>query len=141
MAQSIVLAGPQIRVYVNGKLYKEVKSINVSIDYGEQEIYGIDSPYAQEIALSRLTIRGSVHGIRIKNSGGLQAKNMRPLFKDLAASPYISIRIQDLTSSEDIIFLPQAKVTRESHVAEAKRTYNLDFDFIAQVPLMALDRT
>ncbi len=140
MAQSIILAGPQIRLYINNKLYKEVQSVNFTVDYGEQEIYGIDSMAAQEIAPTKMTIRGTVRGLRIKNSGGLQGKNMRPLFTDMAASPYISIRVQDMTTSEDIILLTTAKVTRESHTAEIKRTYKLDFDFIAQLPLFALDR-
>lgn len=138
---SIILAGPNIRVYINNQLYKEMQSISVSVDYGEAEIRGIDSPYAQEIALTSVTVRGSVRGLRIKNNGGLQAKSMRPLFRDMAASPYISIRIQDLTSTEDILFLQQAKVTRESHTAETKRTYKLDFDFVASIPLFALDRS
>jgi len=138
---SIILAGPNIRLYVNNTLYKEVQSITVSIDYGEEPIYGIDSPYPQEIAITKVSVHGSIRGLRIKNSGGIQAKNMRPLYKDMAASPYISIRIQDLTSTEDILFLPNAKVTRENHTIETKRTYKMDLDFTAQIPLFALDRT
>lgn len=137
---SIILAAPNIRLYINNQLYKIVQSITVDVDYGEQEIRGIDSPYAQEIAITSVTVRGSVRGLRIKNSGGLQAAKIRPLYKDMAASPYISIRIQDLTSSEDIIYLPNAKVTRENHTIESKRTYKLDFDFAAQIPIFALDR-
>jgi hypothetical protein len=137
---SIILSSPNIKLYINNKLYKEVQSVTFSVDYGEAEIMGIDSPYAQEIAITKVTVRGSVRGLRIKNSGGLQAKNIRPLFSDMAASPYISIRIQDFTTAEDIILLQQAKVTRESHTIETKRTYKLDFDFVAQIPLFALDR-
>lgn len=140
MGQSIILAAPNIRVYINGKVYKEMQSITFSVDYGESEIYGIDSPWAQEIALTKVTIRGSVRGLRIKNSGGLQAKSMRPLFSDIAASPYLSIRVNDLTTGEDILLLQTAKVTRESHTIETKRIYHMDFDFIAQIPLFSLDR-
>jgi hypothetical protein len=140
VAQSIILASPNIRVYINGKVYKEMQSITFSVDYGEEEIRGIDSPYAQEIALTKVTIRGTIRGLRIKNSGGIQAKNMRPTFSDMAASPYISIRVNDLTSGEDILLLQQAKITRESHTVETKRTYKLDCDFVAQIPLFALDR-
>jgi hypothetical protein len=138
---SIILAGPNIRLYVNNTLYKEVQSISLSVDYGEEGIYGIDSPYPQEIALTKMSVRGSIRGLRIKNSGGLQAKNMRPLWKDLAASPYISIRIQDMTSTEDIVFLPNAKVIREDHSVEIKKVYSLNLDFVAQIPLFALDRS
>jgi hypothetical protein len=140
MSQSLILAGANCKLWINGKLYKEVVSLSFSIDYGETEIRGIDSPYAQEIALTNVTVRGSVKGLRIKNSGGIQAKNMRPQFLDMAAAPYVSIRVQDFSSSEDIILIQQAKITRESHTVEAKRTYKLDFDFVGMIPLMALDR-
>jgi hypothetical protein len=141
MAQSLVLTGANIKLYINNKVYKEVQSISFSIDYGEKEIYGIDALYPQEIAPSKISVRGSVSGIRVKLSGGLQAVNLRALFQDAAAGSYISLRITDRYSGEDIIFIPNAKVTRESHTIATKSTYKLNFDFIGQIPLMALDRS
>lgn len=140
MAKSIVLTGAHIKLYINNKVYNVTQSISFTVDYGEQEIYGIDAAYAQEIATTRVSVKGSVSGIRIKYSGGLQASNIRPLFNDLASSPYISLRIQDRSSGEDILFIPNAKVTRESHQASTKATYKLNFDFIGQIPMFALDR-
>ena len=133
--KSVTLVGANVKLFINNKLYASVQTINLDIDYAEEAIYGIDSPWPQEIAGGRATIRGNIQGIRIKNSGGLQAQNdgIRPLFSDLAASPYISIRIQDIATSEDIIFIPRAKVTRESHSASIKNSYKLNFDFIGQI--------
>lgn len=141
MAQSVVLTGPNIVLYINNTIYKEVQSVNFTVDYAENPIYGIDAPYPQEIALTRISVVGSVQGIRVKNSGGLQGKNLRPLFTDVAASPYISLRIHDRSSGEDILFIPNAKVTRESHAIATKTTYKLNFDFVGQLPLFALDRS
>lgn len=141
MGQPIVLVGAHIKLYINNKVYKEVQSISLNIDYGEQEIYGIDVNYPQEIASTRISVKGSVAGLRIKQSGGLQAKNIRPLFQDSAASPYISIRITDRSTGEDILFIPNAKVSRENHSIVNKATYKLSFDFTGQIPLMALDRS
>ena len=141
MARSLVLTGANIKLYINNKIYKEVQSLSFTVDYSESEIYGIDVAYAQEIATTRISVRGTISGIRVKLSGGLQASSIRPLFTDVAASPYISIRIQDGESSEDIIFIPNAKVTRESHSIATKSTYKLSFDFIGQIPLFALDRS
>lgn len=140
MAQSFVLTGAHIKLYVNNKLYKVTQSISFTVDYGETEIYGIDAPYAQEIAATRISVRGNVNGVRIKQSGGIQADNLRPLFTDIGASPYISLRIQDRSTGEDIIFIPNAKVTRESHSIVTKQTYKLNFEFVGQIPLFALDR-
>lgn len=141
MAQPIVLTGAHIKLYINNQVYKLVQSISITVDYGEQEIYGIDAEHAQEIAPTRLSVRGSVNGLRIKNSGGLQAQNMRPLFVDLIASPYISIRIQDRSTGEDILFIPNAKVSSETHSIATKSTYKMNFNFVGQVPLFALDRS
>lgn len=136
-----VLTGAHIKLYINNKLYKEVQGLQFAIDYAEQETYGIDSPYPQEIATSRISVKGSVQGLRLKMSGGLQGKNIRPLFQDVAGNPYISIRIQDRQTGEDIAFFPNAKVTRETHSVAVKGTYKMNFDFAAMLPLMALDRS
>lgn len=140
MAQSYILTGAHIKLIINGKVYKVAQGVSFEIDYGEAEIYGIDAPYAQEIASTKVSVKGRVQGMRIKYSGGIQADNIRPLFTDTAAAPYISIRIQDRQSGEDIIFIPQAKVSRESHQIGTKSTYKLSFEFTGIVPLMALDR-
>lgn len=141
MAVPVILAGAHIKLYINNQVYKVVQSVTITVDYGEQEIYGIDAAHAQEIAPTKLSIKGSVQGLRIKNSGGLQAAKIRPLFVDLMASPYISIRIQDRSTGEDILYIPQAKVSSESHVAATKSTYKMSFNFAGQVPYFALDRS
>lgn len=135
-----ILTGAHIKLYINNKPYKVAQSITFEIDYGEKEIRGIDAPYAQEIASGTISVRGKVNGLRVKLSGGIQAQNLRPLFTDTAAAPYISLRIQDRQSGEDILFIPQAKVTKESHGIQAKATYKLSFEFVGIVPMMALDR-
>jgi hypothetical protein len=137
----VVITGPHINLYINNQLFKEVESISFSVDYGEDEIYGVDSPYPQEISGGKITVSGSVNSLRLKLSGGLQAKNMRSLFSDVSASPYISIRISDRATSEDIIFIPQCKISNESHSVAAKGTYKLNFNFKGMVPLFALDRS
>lgn len=139
----LTITGADIKVYINNKVYPYIKSINIKIDYGEQENRGIDSPFAQEIATTFYTIRGSVTGMRVKLSGGLQAMNMRPLnlAADIAANPYISIRIQDRSTSEDILFIPNAKVSSEAHTVAVKQSYQLNFDFVGMVPQFALDRS
>jgi hypothetical protein len=140
MAVPVILTGAHIKLYLNNKVYKEVQSVSFSVDYGETEIHGIDSPWPQEIASNKITVRGSVSGLRQKNSGGLQGSNLRPLFIDSAASPYISIRIQDRSTGEDILFIPNAKITKENHAIATKQTYKLSFDFVGQIPQFALDR-
>jgi hypothetical protein len=75
--QSVVLKGAEVKTYVSGKLFAEVQSIQYTIDYGEQEIYGIDSQFPQEIASGRVAVQGSVSGLVINGLGGLQAYDLR----------------------------------------------------------------
>lgn len=137
---SIVLTGALIKLYINNKLYKEAQSVAYVIDAGEQEIYGIDSPFPQEIASTRATVSGSVTGVRIRASNGLQAYNARPLVKDLMKAEYISIRIQDRSSGEDILFIPNAKITQQTFQSAAKGVVRLSFNFKGLVGFEALDR-
>ena len=137
---SFVLTGAHIQIYINNKLYKVSQGVSFDIDYGETEIYGIDSAYAQEIAPTRVTVKGRINAIRVKQSGGIQSANIRPFFTDLAASPYISIRITDRQSGEDILFIPQAKVSSESHQIMTKSTYKFSFNFLGIIPLSPIDR-
>lgn len=141
MALPVVITGAHINLYINNQLYKEVESVSFTVSYSEEEIYGVDSIYPQEIAGGKVSINGSVNGLRLKLSGGLQAKNIRSLFNDVSASPYISIRISDRATSEDIIFIPQCKCSDETHSIPNRGTYKLNFNFKGMVPYFALDRS
>lgn len=134
------MVGADIKVYINNKVYNVAQSVSFEVDYGESAIYGIDTPWAQEVAGGRASVRGSIRGLRMKYSGGLQGSNIRPSFDNLAASPYISIRIQDRQTGEDIALIERAKVSKESHSAGIKGSYKLNFDFEGQMILFALDR-
>lgn len=140
MGQPVTIVGSQVVCYINNIPYNVVQSITLEFDYAEEGIYGIDSPWAQEIAPGKCTVRGKITGLRVKLSGGLQGSGMRPLFYNMAASSYISIRIEDRTTSESIVLIQNAKVTNESHSISAGSTYKLNFDFVGQMPMFALDR-
>lgn len=138
---SIVLTGALVRVFINNIIYREAQQIQYSIDPGESEIYGIDSPYPQEIHSTRYMVTGSVSGVRTKLSGGLQAYSARPLITDIMKSPYVSIRIQDRSTNEDILFIPDAKISQQSLQAIAKGVVRLSFNFKGLVGFEPLDRS
>lgn len=137
----VAITSAHITIFWNNQQYKEVADVTFTVDYDEQEIFGIDSPYCQEIAGGKITISGQVSGFRLKLSGGLQAKNLRPLFSDVSANPLVSLRVSDRATSEDIIFIPQCKISSESHTIPTKGTYKLNFNFKGMVPFFALDRS
>ena len=141
MSVPVVMTGAIIEIFWNNKQYKEVANISFSVDYGEYVIGQIDSPYAAEIAGGMISVSGSVDSFRIKLSGGLQGKSLRPLFTDVSAAPYVSLRVTDRATKEDVIFIPQCKITVENHNIPSKGVYKIGFQFKGIVPYFALDRS
>ena len=137
--QSVVLKGAEVKTYVSGKLYAEVQSLQWAIDYGEQEIYGIDSPFPQEIAPGRVTVQGSVSGLVIKDLGGLQAYDLRAKINEILYGPYSSLRIKDRHSDKDLFWLPQMKVINEQISIQAKGVVRISFQFKGIIPYNPLD--
>ena len=139
MAQSVVLKGAECKIYLGGKLYGEAQSISYTIDYGESEIYGIDSIFPQEIAATKMSVQGQVSGLRVKLSGGLQGKGGMVRINERLIAPYISIEIRSRVSDKKIMFIPQAKITQETMQIPSKGVVKLNFTFKGIVPYNALD--
>jgi len=139
MAAPVTLKGAECKLYVGGKLYPEVQSITWTNDYGENSIFGIDSPYAQEITTTQVTVKGTVNGLRIKLTGGLQGYELRTKINQILHAPYISLRVRDRRSDTDIFWVPQMKVSNETYTIPAKGVVKVNFNFIGIIPYNELD--
>ena len=139
MSQSVVLKGAECKVFIGGKLYGEVQQISYTIDYGEQEIYGIDSIFPQEIATTRISVQGNISGVRVKLSGGLQGKDALTKINQKLFAPYVSVEIRERQSDTKIIFIPQCKITAETLQVAAKGVVKLNFSFKGIIPYNPLD--
>jgi hypothetical protein len=140
MANSLIVAGGLVRLYVNNKVYSVTQSVSINQTTGEYEIFGINSPYPQELAGGgQISVKGSAKGVRVKQSGGLQGANLRPLFSDVAASSYVSLRLEDRSTGETIWSVPKAKVSNINESVATKGIYQVSFDFIGQILFWPLD--
>lgn len=140
MGKSYVLSGAQVRVYVSGKPFTEIQSITWTIDYGETEIYGVDSPFPQEIAPTRVSVQGTVKGVRVKSTGGLQGHLARYKIADILSAPYTSLEVRQRGGmKERLLWLPQMKVTRESLDTSVKNVVRFTFSFKGIIPYNPLD--
>jgi len=135
------MVGSEVILYINNNKYSAAQSISFTVSYEENVIYGIDSQFGQEICGGKVSITGSVKSLRIRNSGGLEGVSARNLIVDIMSNPYISLRITSRVSGEDVLFIPRAKVTSETHSVAAKGVYSLSFNFVGLIPEFALDRT
>ena len=139
MAMSRVLRGADVKIYLGGNLYAESQGITYTIDYGEQEIYGIDSQFPQEIAPTRVSVQGTISGIRIKMAGGLQSYNIRTKINEILFAPYISLKVMDRHSDLVLLFVPNIKVTNEQVQVQTKGIVRVTFNFKGIVPYNLLD--
>jgi len=139
MAQTIVMRGADIKVYLGGTLYRTAQSISWTIDYGEQEIYGIDSQFPQEISPTRMSVQGNISGLRVKLDGGLQGRQGRSKITDILSAPYTSLRVRDRHSDVDILFIPQMKVTNEQMQIQSRGVVKLSFQFKGIIPYNEVD--
>jgi hypothetical protein len=139
MATYQTITGSVVKLFIGGVLYPEAQSISLSIDYGEEPVYGIDSAFPQEIKQTRVSVQGQVSGIRLRASGGIQSRNARTLIKESLQAPYVSIQIRDRSTDEILYFIPQAKVTSQSMSVGVKGTMQLSFGFKGIIPLETND--
>jgi hypothetical protein len=140
MANSLIVTGALCRLYVNGTIYSVTQSVSVQVETGEYSIYQTGSPYPAEIAGGgQYKVTGNAKGVRVKNSGGVQGVNLRPLFSDLAASNYVSLRLEDRSTGETLWSINKAKISNVRETVQAKGIYMVDFDFIGQILFWPLD--
>jgi hypothetical protein len=135
----LTVTGASVKIYIGGVLFPEAQSLSWAIDYGEDPIYGIDSPFPQEIRQTRISVQGQISGIRLRLSGGIQSRNARTLIKDSLQAPYTSIRIIDRATDEVLLFISQAKITNQSYTVSAKSIMQISFGFKGIIPLEAND--
>lgn len=140
MATQRVISGAHINLHINGQAYNEVKQISYTIDYGEEAIYGIDSVFPQEIKITRISIQGSISGVRVGGSGGLQGQDIRPKITESVFAPYVSIRISDRKTGEQIMWIPSAKIVNERMEVSAKGNMVVSFSFLGLQGQQPLDR-
>jgi hypothetical protein len=141
MAQPVTVTGASVKIKLSGVLYPQAQSISYTIDYGEEPIYGIDSPYPQEIRQTRISVQGQIVGMRIRASGGIQTAKVRTEISRSLQAPYMSVQIIDISTEEIILFIAQAKVTSQSITVAAKGVLQLSFSFKGIIPLEDNDVT
>jgi hypothetical protein len=137
--QPLVTVGAHCRLFVNGIVYSVVQSVSIKVNQGVYSTFGINSPDAQSIDSGQRTVTGSVKGIRIKNSGGLQSVNLIPSFGDIAAGNFVSLRLEDRRSQETLWSVPKCRVSEITETVQIKGVYQVSFDWIGQQVFWPLD--
>lgn len=141
MANSLIVTGALCRLYINNKVFSVTQSVEIQVDIGTYSVYGVNSPFPQEIVGGggQNVVKGSVKGVRVKNSGGLQGSNLLPLFQNSGATNYSSLRLEDRSTGETIWSVPKAMISNVSESVQTKGIYLVNFSFIGQILYWPLD--
>ena len=127
---SVTLSGAQIKLLINDVEYGQAQAIQYTIDTADQEIYGIDSIFPQEIAPSRSQVYGTISGLRVNNFD-LQSMGIRDNNSTFLGSGYSSIRLVSRVDGKNIIEIPMARISNEQFSVSAKGTAKVTFSFRA----------
>lgn len=125
------IGGKDAILLINGKVYGQAQSISWVKRTGEEQIFGVDSPFAQEIAPGNVTVSGSVKGLAVRFGHNLRAMSAVPRIQNIVSSPYITITVRDRVTGEEYFYAPKAKVTNETGSIAIKGLMTLSFEFIS----------
>jgi hypothetical protein len=139
MAKSVTVSGAQVKLLINDIEYGQAQSIQYTIDTADQEIYGIDSIFPQEIAPVRSQVYGAISGIKVANFD-LQSMGIRDNNDTVLGSGYSTIRLVDRKTGKNINNIPTARISNEQFSVSAKGTAKISFNFRAILAIQSGDK-
>jgi len=129
MAEKI-LRGADVQIFINGQLVPEAQSITYNEQKSQENIYGIDSPFPQETAITRYLITGSISGIQLR-SDRISTTRIVSKYTNLLSAPYIKITIKNRYTGSIIFDISRAVVSSKSIAIQAKSVVKVNFNFTA----------
>lgn len=102
--QQVIQTGPGVKLLINGIVVGFATGINFTRSINTKELYGIDSPLPQEIVATTYSVRGTLTGLRIRDSGGLDGYGIMDI-SDISRYfnfKYSTIEVVDRATSKTI---------------------------------------
>jgi len=130
--RSKTLRGLDLVVYINGKPWAFADSLEWSIDYGGDPIYGVDVLTPFEIPTTRALVSGSLHFFRQHNTAGPEGAGMIPTQDDLPRERYFYLQVTDRQNGTPYLEIPRCKLRTQSGSARAKGIVEGVVTFVGQ---------
>lgn len=137
---TISIPGAAVKVKINGKTLSSIQSINWNIDYGTKQIYGIDSEFPQEIAMTKFSIKGNVSNVRLRFSEGLQGANAVPIISNMLGAKYNYIQILDRQSNKPLLEVDRAIISNQNYDVPTKGVVTFSFSFLGTIGREELEK-
>jgi len=125
-----ILRGADVQVFINGQLMPEAQSIHYNEQKSQDNIYGIDTPFPQETAITRYLVTGSISGIQLRTDR-ISTTRITSKYNNLLSAPYIKITIKDRFTGSVLIDISKAVVGNKSVTIQSKTIVHISFNFTA----------
>lgn len=129
MAQMRTLRGPDIQVYINGKLFAVATGVRWQADPGRHAIYGIDQYTPFELAPGQSRITGAVECVRHRQDGGIEGRGVAAPESQLMLEKYFGLAIVDRSTDTVILAIESAAVGSQNWQVSANGVMTGTFNF------------
>lgn len=129
MAETFIIRGGDLKVYVNNKPFGKAVSFQWTVDRGIYAIPGIDEMEPLELADGHISIRGSMSVLRLRYDGGLEGAGLTALPHQQTLEKYISIHVVDRRSDTVVFQSDKVRVANQQWSVGAKGRLEGSFSF------------
>lgn len=133
MSQADIVTSAACRLLINGKVIGVSTAISYMRDQGVKATYGIDSPIAQEIAITGpYMVRGFINGLRTRSTAGfdgLQIVNASTL-SDYFNQKYCTIELVDRKTNITFAKIEKVIFNADSVQVSARNVIIVNASFI-----------
>ena len=108
--------GSGIKVLINGNLCAFATGINFTRSTNTKAVYEIDNPFAREIMTTTYSVSGSLTGLRVRGSGGLDGAGIMnaSTASSFFTQKYCVIEIVDILSKVTLYTINQVVFDQDS---------------------------
>lgn len=129
MAIAKTLRGPDIKVFINGRIYAPVTSFRFNTATGRRPIMGIDQGTPFELAPGPQHVTGTIEVLRIRNSGGLEGAGIAAPESLILQEKYFTLTVIDRVTDSVILQIDEAALVDQNWSAVAKGVVAGSFSF------------
>lgn len=127
----LLQAGAGVKILINGSIIGFATGLSFTRQANSKFIYGIDSPIAQEIALTTYAVQGTLTGFRVRDGGGLDGPGIMDLstVAQFFNFKYCDIEVVDRVTNKSIYIISKCVFDSDSWSLQAKSliTFNANF--------------
>lgn len=129
--QQLLQHGAGVRLVVNGVIIGFATGLTFTRSTSSKFIYGIDSPYAVEIAKTAYSVQGTLTGLRIRDSGGLDGVGIMDESNASAYfnSKYCVMEIVDRATNKNMFTIQKVIFDQDSWSIQAKQLVSFSANF------------